>query len=217
MNVQFFKPYFLSFIDKLQARGYITLEDFTLAPSEVETFESLFIQKLNDPSFAQSFIEGYMQPVYNRIREIEERHNPLEQGDLVLLRAAADPNGEGFDRLLKDSDILVANAKFSMDAGRPIGVGTFFVAAKFLIGIPERQILQDEIEKELRHKAKERGQRSLSLSQKKGKPGRQARQAASKRVKKGKLLSLAQYPLMIRGFLKGISKQSPSRWVKVTN
>lgn len=190
----------------------------SLTPSELSFFEHYFIEKLGDLNYYMRFVEQFQQPVYRRIKKIEEHHNSLKDGDIILLLAAVNPDGEGFSALLKDSDSWIDAVKFGKE--ERISIAYIFIAAKFLLGLPRQHILDDEVDKELRCRATERGQQGLYEFQKKGNLEKLARWAATRRVDRAKKLALVQLPFLIRGFIKEMTakaKPSSSVWVRRAN
>lgn len=190
----------------------------SLTPSELSFFEHYFIEKLGDLNYYMRFVYQFQQPVYHRIKKIEEHHNPLKDGDIILLLVAVNPSGEGFSALLEDSDSWIDAVKFRKE--ERISMRYIFIAAKFLLGLPRQCILDDEVDMELRCRATERGQQGLYEFQKENDLGKQAMWAATRRVDRAKKLALVQIPFLIRGFIKAMTakaKPSSSVWVRRAN
>lgn len=103
------------------------------------------------------------------------------------------------------------------DVGR-LGVDILFVATKFLLAIPRQQILEEERQKELSRRARQRKAQRLSEYEVRGNAGKQAITTARKRLQRARELAQVQHAYLIRGFAKEFGKKRVlaqySSWVK---
>lgn len=190
------------------------LREITLTASEVDIFKRTYVDRLlRNPDFGVTHMERFTLPIYHRIKRLEARHNPLKEGDAHLLLAAIDLDDHGFDWLVDEIDWRVSTVLFGAE-GDPTVVNTLCAATKLLLGIPEQQVLQEEIDKE-KNLAQETKRKKLYSEEQPQK----AVMAAQNRVQWAKGLALLQYPYLIRGFAKELTNQAPpkpsSEWVRV--